>query len=710
MSDISFSKLTWENLPARTTALSATNLNRIENGIADSVNGVNANSHSIAELQTRISQIANGSPAPVATVAEMTDESAVYLYTGSESGYTAGNWYYYDGSDWVSGGTYGGAVTDSTLTLDNAPANSKTVGEKVASLNTKFDEIGEVDTDTETVVTEYDTTSQGVSVLSSVACGSSKFAAKTNWDVVYLQVEEECKVYFDPGTTMSVCHAGYSTTEPALNVVPESNIGRTNSAFPMTAETAITVPAGAYAWINKYVNASSFAIYVITETQTIRVMLLDTLPLTGRMQEQVNAAIANGAVKDDIKGSVESAQALSQDANYALSQIPSYYKTSAETPASYKDAYSYLDWIASNVQTVGSFFFVTDTHWAGNARHSTHLIEYLRKRTGIRKVLFGGDILGNSATGYGFVKAGGEYLLESRRTFAQDYIPCVGDHDQNTNLVSGGTIEAQYIPWVEVERMFMPDVARIYTWCDVSEKLADYCSGDTYNEILAFFRTVYYVDDIKNNIRFIVINCGNAAEYGAINTVFGVSGMHVMRLQFDFLKDALMTTPAGRNVCVLSHKGAFDSVASRIFVDILSNFKRKKVWTNALSNSGNANMESWWSNHTTYDFTQAPDIGILFTLQGHIHTDRIVWSGFDSEDAYSRGNTYNGETLDQTKGQVPHIFTSCDAYMNRDSSAPQMELGTITEQCFDIVTVSDGHIHLTRVGAGSDRDVYVTIE
>ena len=133
MSDISFSKLTWENLPARTTALSAQNLNRIENGIADSVNGVNTNSHSIAELQTRISQIANGSPTPVATVAEMTDESAVYLYTGSETGYTAGNWYYYDGTAWASGGTYGGATTSTTFNQHGVPADDFAVGEALAT-------------------------------------------------------------------------------------------------------------------------------------------------------------------------------------------------------------------------------------------------------------------------------------------------------------------------------------------------------------------------------------------------------------------------------------------------------------------------------------------------------------------------------------------------------------------------------------------------
>ena len=85
----------------------------------------------VAVINTQVGALANGSPTPVSTVAEMTDESAVYLYTGSETGYTAGNWYYYDGTAWTSGGTYGGAVTDSTLTQD-APANARAVGQALA--------------------------------------------------------------------------------------------------------------------------------------------------------------------------------------------------------------------------------------------------------------------------------------------------------------------------------------------------------------------------------------------------------------------------------------------------------------------------------------------------------------------------------------------------------------------------------------------------
>lgn len=131
MSDISFSKLTWENLPARTTALSAQNLNRIENGIADSVDGVNANAHDIAALTLQISGMSGGVPPTASSTAGMdTTISPIWVNT------TDGNWYYYNGSAWTPGGEYGGAVTDSTLSIEGAAADAKAVGD---ALTTKAD-------------------------------------------------------------------------------------------------------------------------------------------------------------------------------------------------------------------------------------------------------------------------------------------------------------------------------------------------------------------------------------------------------------------------------------------------------------------------------------------------------------------------------------------------------------------------------------------
>ena len=55
-----------------------------------------------------------GQPTPVTLASDMTDTSKIYLYTGSESGYSAGHIYYHNGSAWVDGGQYGGALPSVT--------------------------------------------------------------------------------------------------------------------------------------------------------------------------------------------------------------------------------------------------------------------------------------------------------------------------------------------------------------------------------------------------------------------------------------------------------------------------------------------------------------------------------------------------------------------------------------------------------------------
>lgn len=70
------------------------------------------------------------------TVASMTDKEQIYVYTGTEDGYTFGNWYYWDGTAWTSGGAYNAIEvnTDGTLTEEGAPADAKATGEKLSEL------------------------------------------------------------------------------------------------------------------------------------------------------------------------------------------------------------------------------------------------------------------------------------------------------------------------------------------------------------------------------------------------------------------------------------------------------------------------------------------------------------------------------------------------------------------------------------------------
>lgn len=88
-----------------------------------------------------------GSPLVAATAAAMTDTSKIYVYTGSETGYTAGNWYYYNGSAWADGGIYNSAAIniDTTLTVAGAAADAKAVGDRFTEVDSELDDKANID-------------------------------------------------------------------------------------------------------------------------------------------------------------------------------------------------------------------------------------------------------------------------------------------------------------------------------------------------------------------------------------------------------------------------------------------------------------------------------------------------------------------------------------------------------------------------------------
>lgn len=107
-----------------------------------------------AELSSQIKEIENdvitnyakkteiGSPLIANTSSEMTDITKVYVYTGEESGYINGNWYVYNGSNWVSGGTYNSqGIGDKEITRDKLDDNINSLLLKLdSSYMHEFDE------------------------------------------------------------------------------------------------------------------------------------------------------------------------------------------------------------------------------------------------------------------------------------------------------------------------------------------------------------------------------------------------------------------------------------------------------------------------------------------------------------------------------------------------------------------------------------------
>lgn len=96
-----------------------------------------------ANLATVVAKERYGSPLVAQTAAAMIETNRVYVYTGSESGYTAGNWYYYNGSAWTSGGVYNGTGinTDTTLTQSGMAADAKKTGDEIGGLKSGLNSI-----------------------------------------------------------------------------------------------------------------------------------------------------------------------------------------------------------------------------------------------------------------------------------------------------------------------------------------------------------------------------------------------------------------------------------------------------------------------------------------------------------------------------------------------------------------------------------------
>ena len=90
----------------------------------------------LTQMNNKINAIESG-PLVAETASQMTNTSKVYVYVGNEENYTNGDWYYYNGRLWVSGGAYNaqGLNLDTTLTVEGLAPDSKAAGDAISELD-----------------------------------------------------------------------------------------------------------------------------------------------------------------------------------------------------------------------------------------------------------------------------------------------------------------------------------------------------------------------------------------------------------------------------------------------------------------------------------------------------------------------------------------------------------------------------------------------
>lgn len=117
-----------------------------DQSIKTNATNITANKDNITKVSQEVTSLkaSVGSPLVASTFSAMTDTNKIYVYTGSESGYTNGNWYYYDGAKWTSGGIYNAIAfaTDKTLSMAGKAADSKVCGEQISDIKEAIQILG----------------------------------------------------------------------------------------------------------------------------------------------------------------------------------------------------------------------------------------------------------------------------------------------------------------------------------------------------------------------------------------------------------------------------------------------------------------------------------------------------------------------------------------------------------------------------------------
>ena len=131
------------------------------NAIKDIENGLDGKVATIeSDLDEKVENLRSlvGTPLKATTASDMTDTSKIYVYTGNESGYTNGDWYYHDGSAWADGGTYNSVAVevDDTLTVNGMPADAKATGDEISQIKEDLSDMTSVkDTDAENGIFDF---------------------------------------------------------------------------------------------------------------------------------------------------------------------------------------------------------------------------------------------------------------------------------------------------------------------------------------------------------------------------------------------------------------------------------------------------------------------------------------------------------------------------------------------------------------------------
>lgn len=454
-----------------------------------------------------------------------------------------------------------------------------------------------------------------------------------------------------------------------------------------------------------------------------------TTSITTTMKTDVDNLKTSVESLDDRVTALEGETGLNDGARFNYesllmrNEIQTQYTAMPENPISFDDD-AYVDVKIGTIPDGDRFAFFSDEHWESSKKHIFPLLSYVRRRTGINDVVFGGDFIDRQNTKYLANQIFSDFCGLAIAEWGFNFIPVIGNHDTNLANAIGNKTEQElaemYYPPSQWQKIIYPAMKNI-VYPDYDTKIRQFTNDPTtIAELNEYFKTVYYYDDENNHIRYVVVNTGNP-KYGYVYDTFGAGDFDELWLQFDFIYNALVTTPANYNVVIAGHwfiQGSTDTMYRNpnYISRLLSALKTKSnlhLWMELTPNLPTADadlLKAWMAEgYHDFDFTGANTIGKVLMISGHIHYDGMV-TGYPVNTSWANKALASGDTVNETGGEVPCVMiqTDNDTRIGSSDKYHPMTPGTTTDQCFDVITFTDTQIVMTRFGAGTDRIINIT--
>ncbi len=412
---------------------------------------------------------------------------------------------------------------------------------------------------------------------------------------------------------------------------------------------------------------------------------------------------------------------------------------------------AYIDEKVKQVPKGKTFIFYADTHWTINSKKEgadfvTKVIKYTKDKLGIKTVIHGGDLFNSySVVGEDNAQAALDVVnlymqSELKGVFGTDWLYAIGNHEGNyvgyNYAANRPDLPDRYLGPDTPARKYLISETDLYnstvklldgTIVYDEEGIAtikklfesDPELRDLTEEAMDMMRLHYYRDDPVNKIRYIMLNTGAIGYIQAkVLKKAYVPGIAPQPIWF---AKTLKSTPDDYDVVIAGHQLTDDVEMletmgngykdyNEFILNIYSIISAFKIGS-SVSTTYYEDADTVFKrvvNATRCDnfcfdkkFT-----GTIFTLCGHSHTDGAYYvnnadRGYKAENADTFEGTLNPRAVLGLKTGTAsrgHHDSSC---VKIDGYSMTREMPTNTK--FDIVTITDKGVVLTRIGAGKDR-------